>query len=110
MVQVQITNTSTTKKLDYRGWMESFSSMQGITAKLTDENDNRYTTINFSGAVTIKGATSKDSIYPGKSIVDAIVFEIPIENSKQLYLTLAAKGCQQDGEFRFEIPRGLIKR
>ena len=110
MVKVQITNTSSTKKLDYRGWMESLSSMQGITAKLTDENENRYKTISFPASASIKGATSKDSIYPGKSIVDAIVFEIPIENAKQLFLTLAAKGCQQDGEFRFEIPKAMIKR
>lgn len=110
MVKVQITNTSSTKKLDYQGWMESLSSMQGITAVLTDENDNRYKKVNFSGALSVKGATSKDSIYPGKSIVDAIVFEIPIENAKQLFLTLAAKGCQQDGEFRFEIPKAMIKR
>lgn len=110
MVKVQITNTSSTKKLDYRGWMESLSNLQGITAKLTDENENRYKTISFPASSSIKGATSKDSIYPGKSIVDAIVFEIPIENAKQLFLTLAAKGCQQDGEFRFEIPKAMIKR
>ena len=110
MVKVQITNTSSTKKLDYRGWMESLSNLQGITAKLTDENENRNKTISFPASASIKGATSKDSIYPGKSIVDAIVFEIPIENAKQLFLTLAAKGCQQDGEFRFEIPKAMIQR
>ncbi len=109
-VRVQITNTSTTKKLDYRGWMASLSSMSGITAKLTDENDNRYKVIDFSSSVRVKGASTNDSIYPGKSLDDAIVFEVPVENAKQLFLTLAGKGCQQDGEFRFEIPRAMIKR
>jgi hypothetical protein len=109
-IRLQITNTSTTKKLDYLGWMADFSALTGITAKLADENENNYRKITFGGTIKVKGAKSADSIYPGKSIEDAIVFELPIDSAQKLMLTLSGKGIGEDGEFRFEIPRSIIKR
>jgi hypothetical protein len=109
-VRLQITNGSTTKKLDYQGWMADFAAITGITAELTDENKNNYRKVTFGALVKVKGASSSDSIYPGKSLDDAIVFELPVENAQKLLLTLSGKGVGEDGEFRFEIPRTMIKQ
>jgi DNA-directed RNA polymerase subunit RPC12/RpoP len=109
-IRIRVTNNSKTKKLDYRGWMADFASIAGITAKLTDENDNNYRMVNFSSAVTVKGAKPTESIYPEKFHDDAIVFELPVDGAQKLSLTLSGKGCGQDGEYRFEIPQSQVKR
>ena len=70
----------------------------------------RYRGILFSATTTVKNATTNESIYPGKSITDAVVFELPIDGAKYLNLKLSAKGCKEDGEFRFRIPIEMIRR
>jgi hypothetical protein len=109
-IRIQVTNGSKNKKLDYRGWMADFASMSGITAKLTDENENNYRMIDFSSSVTVQGAKPSESIYPEKTHDDAIVFELPIENAQRLFLKLSGKGCGQDGEYLFEIPHTMLNR
>jgi hypothetical protein len=109
-IRVEITNTSTGKKLDYLGWMASFASASGITAKLTDENENDYRMSYFPASTSVKGAKTSESIYPGKTHEDAIVFERPVDSAQRLMLTLSGKGLGQDGEFRFEIPRSRIQQ
>ena len=109
-VWLEITNTTTNKKIDYQGWMSSFASMMDIDAVLTDNNDNRYRGISFGATSVVKDAKTNESIYPGKSIADAVVFELPIDGAEYLDLKLSAKGCKEDGEFKFRIPAEMIKR
>jgi len=109
-VWLNITNTSSNKKIDYQGWMSDYASLRDIDADLTDDNDNRYRGISFSATTTVKDAQTNESIYPGKSITDAVVFEIPIDGVKHLDLRLSAKGCKEDGEFRFRIPVDMVQR
>jgi len=109
-IWLTITNTTSNKKIDYQGWMSDFASLMDIDAELKDDNDNRYRGISFSATTTVKNATTNESIYPGKSITDAVVFELPIEGAKYLNLKLSAKGCKEDGEFRFRIPVEMIQR
>ncbi len=97
-VWLKITNTSTNKKIDYQGWMSDFASLMDIDAELTDDNDNRYRGVSFNATTTVKDAKTNESIYPGKSITDAVVFELPIDGAKYLDLKLSAKGCKEDGE------------
>ena len=106
-VWLEIANTSTNKKIDYQGWMSMYASLRDIDAVLTDNNENRYRGISFSTAA-VKNATTNDSIYPGKSITDAIVFELPVDGADYLDLTLAANGCGEEGEFKFRIPIAMI--
>ena len=70
----------------------------------------KITKVKFSSTLSVLNADNNTSIYPGKSINDAVVFEEPIEDVKYLRLKLAAKGCGEDGEFRFQIPSQMIKR
>jgi len=108
-VWIEITNTSEKKKIDYSGWMSDFASLRDIDAELTDDSDNRYRSSRFSGLLKVRDTETNTSIYPGKSIQDAVVFEPPIDGAKYLHLKLSAKGCGEKGEFRFEIPSESIQ-
>ncbi len=110
MIWLEITNTTTNKKIDYQGWMSTYASLSDINAVLTDNNDNRYRGISFSATSVVKDAKTNESIYPGKSIADAVVFELPIDGAEYLDLKLSAKGCKEDGEFKFRIPIEMVKR
>lgn len=108
-VWLKISNTTTNKKIDYLGWMSDSASFLDIDAELTDDADNRYRGVSFGGMTAVKGADTSGSIYPGKSISDAVVFEPPIDGAKYLDLKLSAKGCREEGEFRFRIPAEMIQ-
>lgn len=108
-VWLEISNTSERKKIDYRGWMDDYASLLDIDAEITDDVENRYRPIQFSATLKVKDTETNTSIYPGKSIKDAVVFEKPIEGVQFLRLKLSAKGCSENGEFRFEIPKEMIR-
>ena len=90
--------------------MSSYASLRAIDAELTDNDGNRYRGVSFSAPSVVKDAKTNESIYPGKSIVDAVVFELPIDGAEYLDLKLSAKGCKEDGEFRFRIPAEMINQ
>lgn len=110
IVRFSIRNNDPNKKVNYRGWMSDFASLSGITASLQDEHGNRYKFITAPAMYEVKNAESKESIYPGKTISDAVVFETPVASSNKLFLTLSAKGCEEEGEFNFEISRSFLER
>lgn len=108
-IYVELTNTSQSKKIDYRGWMNDYARLLDLDAELTDNHDNDYRKVNFGGLLTVKGVSNDSSIYPGKTLKDAIVFEEPVPGIELLRVKLSAKGMGQDGEFRFEIPASMIR-
>lgn len=110
IVWLNITNVTSNKKVDYRGYMGDFSSLAGIRAELTDENGNSYRAITFGAGTKVRDAETSTSIYPGKSIRDAVVFELPIDGAKFLHLELSGQAFAEDGTFRFEIPASMIQR
>lgn len=110
LIRITIANTSKTKKIDYEGWMSPFASIKDIEATLTDDAGNNYRMADFGATVQVKDASMDNSIYPGKSTKDVVVFERPIDGAKYLDLTLSAEGCREDGKFRFRIPVEMIKR
>ncbi|MEJ7593291.1 MAG: hypothetical protein WKF77_17240 [Planctomycetaceae bacterium] len=107
-VYIELTNTSENKKIDYDGWMSRNASLMDIDADLTDNHDNDYRKISFGYSTEVKGMTTTASIYPGKSIYDAIVFEEPVPDFEMLRLKLSAKAFSEEGEFRIEIPASMI--
>jgi hypothetical protein len=109
LVRLKIENTSQRKKLDYSGWMSDWASLRDIEAELTDDADNRYRKINF-GTSHVVGAEPAGSIYPNKSLSDAIVFEMPIDGVEYLRLRLTGNAVGEEGEFRFQIPASMIER
>jgi hypothetical protein len=108
LIRLNIRNESDNKKIDYHGWTDSFASLLDIDATLMDDAGNEYRPVTFGGTTVVKDAQSKGSIYPGKVLSDALVFERPIDGAKHLRLTLAGKAFDEDGDIRFEIPAEMI--
>jgi hypothetical protein len=102
-IGLRITNRGATSKIDYQGWQGNniFSSY----AQLTDDIGNRYKRIDFGFATKVVGQVKSDSIYPGKSLEEALVFEAPVEAAKYLNLELPAKNIGEKGTIRLRIPR-----
>ena len=80
-------------------------------ATLTDDNENNYKRVGFGSSSTpVGGIQIIESIYPGKSITDVLVYEMPVDAAKWLRLKLPAQNFKGDGMLRFEIPASMIKR
>ena len=103
-ITLRITNTDSARKIDYRGWQSNtFMS----DSKLTDNVGNRYKSINFGFGDDIVGQVRSESIYPGKSVDDLLVFEVPIDAAKSLNLELPASNVGETGQIRFLISREM---
>lgn len=111
LIKLRVSNESQRKKIDFRSWMSDFPSLlDGPAAKLTDESENRYRQIRFGATSRVVGTESSASIYPGKSIEDAVVFEPPVEGAETLRLVLSAKLFGAEGAIRFESPASELQR
>ena len=98
-IWLTITNISSNKKIDYQGWMSDYASLLDIDAELTDDNENRYRGVSFGAGTVVKDANTNESIYPGKSIKDAIVLELPIDGAKHLDLPLLQRDAKNLANF-----------
>jgi hypothetical protein len=109
-VVVKITNHHKTKRLDYRGWAESFS-FNKANARLTDEHGNSYKLIHFGIGSRIDGQVHQTAtIDPGSSITDRLVFEKPLDISEELTISLPLGAIQgQSGEVRGLLPRDFSR-
>jgi hypothetical protein len=108
-IQLEVKNLSETKKVDYRTWGGG-SVFFGTRIGLTDNFDNRYKLVNFGFGSEVVGAVESESVYPGKSITDVIVFEKPIEKVEFLNLELPAEQFGGSGMLRIRIPASMIRR
>lgn len=81
-IELLIENRTSVNKINYRG-QPRFRSRQ-----LTDDIQNQYLPISFAVGLYVNGQYSNESIYPGKSLRDLFVFEVPVEGAKQLILNI----------------------
>jgi len=109
-ISVEVSNTSTGKKIDFRSWQAERMEFDGVFAALTDNNENTYKRINFGAGTKISGSVGDDSIYPGKSVTDILVFEKPVDTAKLFHLELPGKNFNSEGILRFEIPATMISQ
>jgi hypothetical protein len=110
MVALTIENTSTTQKIDFRGFAVNDFGLSDA-ATLEDNHGNFYRRVGFGYTDYPKGQVrAAESIYPGKSLTDLLVFEVPIDKAESLVLELPAKtvGADWATNFRFQIPASMI--
>jgi len=109
-VNVEVLNTSATKKANYETWRGKPFSIDRDTATMTDNFGNTLKRINFGFGTEVDGAVDgAESIYPGKLLSDILVFEAPIDGSEWLRLELPAQNFGGSGNIRFEIPSDMFK-
>lgn len=109
IIQVEVTNVSETKKVDYKTWGGRALAF-GTKCTLVDNFGNRYKIISFGISDMVVGAIDSESIYPGKSIQDVLVFEAPVSKAEYLNLELSASQFGGDGMLRIRIPASMIQR
>ena len=108
-IEIEIKNLSETKKLNYRSWGADTPVFDRASPILTDNFDNQYKGVKFGIATKVVGSVSSESVYPGKSISDVIVFEEPIGKVEHLNLELPASNFGGAGMLRLRIPVSMIK-
>lgn len=103
-IALTITNTGTTKKLDYATWRGAMFETGRTAATLTDELGNSYRRIRFSETGQIVGASKNhDSVYPGQSIKDVLIFEAPVAAAKELRLELPGANVGGEDSIRLKL-------
>jgi len=109
-IEIQLTNLSHSKKIEYHSWLGRDISFGRDFAALEDNFDNTYKRISFGFGTEVIGHTESESIYPGKSLSDVLVFELPVDAVEYLNLELPGKNVGGSGMFRLRIPAKMIRR
>jgi len=109
-ITVEVSNLSTGKKIDFSTWQGETMGFDAAFASLSDDNENTYKRINFGAAAKVIGSVDNESIYPGKTVADILVFEKPEDTVKWLHLELPAKNFKGEGVIRFQIPASMISK
>jgi len=109
-IHIELTNQSQSRKVEYRSWLGSDVSFSRDYATVGDNFGNTYKRISFGLGTDIIGHTESESIYPGKSLGDVLVFEVPVAAAEYLSLELPAKNFGGEGMLRLRIPGEMIKR
>lgn len=105
-ITVQISNLSSTRKIDYRTWgSDSTRIIQEGCATLKDEHGNKYKRITFGLFRLPVGRTESETIYPGKSVTDILIFEEPVDKAKHLTVTLPLENVGGAGFADLELNR-----
>ena len=103
-IGLRISNLGAASKVDYQGWQGNSLSSD---ATLADDVGNHYKGVEFGISTQIVGQLRSESIYPGKSVEEVLVFEAPVEAARYLNLELPAKNVGEKGTIRLRIPRNF---
>lgn len=108
-IRLKLINRSDSKKVSYQSWMGGELSFTRDSASLTDNFGNSYKRITFGYGTEVVDHTESASLYPGKTLVDVLVFEPPVEAAEHLDLELPGGNIGGDGFLRIRIPRSMFK-
>jgi hypothetical protein len=109
-INIEMKNLSRSSKIEYSSWQGRDMAFSRDYATLQDNFGNGYKRISFGFGMDIVGQTQSDSIYPGKSLADVLVFELPVDTAEYLNLELPAKNFGGEGMLRLRIPANMIQR
>ena len=101
VITVTVKNNSATRKYDYMTWRgNAFAD-----GTLSDDIGNSYKQID-KGMEGPVGSAGDQSIYPGKTLTDVLVFELPVAGAKTLTLELPGGNVHVQGSAKFQIRIG----
>src|SRR5262249_883913 len=101
-------NSTSPKVLNYQGWAAPPQNRK--TPRLTDDLGNSYGGGKFAWGYEPLFYTARDSIPPGKTILDALVFKTPVAEAKHLTLELPVCAFGREGApVRFRIQTSDVR-
>lgn len=106
MVTVLVKNTSESSKIDYSSW--NYDSKGGVK----DNFQNVYASAESPMFATRKpaGNVIKQTLYPGESVSDVLVFERPVDGVEFLDVQLSAVHVGGRGVLKIRCPASMIER
>ena len=108
-VLIEVSNLDPNRKLDFKTLAGSHFSLTRDKALLQDNFGNRYRGIDFGFSALPEFRTEEESVYPGQTIRDQLVFEEPVAKATHLDLEIPGKNVGQEGFFRFRIPAKAVR-
>jgi hypothetical protein len=109
MVAVQLKNVSGKRKSEYRTWVPDLDAAESV-ARLTDDRGAELKRVTFGFGNNVQDRTVLDTLTPGKTITDRLVFEVPDPDASHLDLDLPGANCGVPGTYRFRIESRDINR
>jgi hypothetical protein len=104
-----VKNSSATKKYDYPGWPRSQLLEPNEPTIMTDEFGNDYRPYpRMAEIAPVEGASGDSEIYPGKEIIDTVLFKPPVDAARTLRIQLSGSTVGLAAPICFEIPRSAI--
>jgi hypothetical protein len=108
VIRLRIGNAGQTRKIDYESWGDNSQLFDRHVPSLWDNFDNSYRRATFDLGTRVQGQVSSESIHPGTSVEDVLVFEQPLDRISYLRLELPASAFGGKGQLRFQIPNDVI--
>jgi hypothetical protein len=109
MVAVNVKNVSGKRKSEYSTWVPDLESAKAV-ARLVDDHGAELKRVTFGFGNNVKDRTVLDTLTPGKTITDLLVFELPDPDAAYLDLDLPGANCGVPGTYRFRIDAKAINR
>ena len=100
-VHFRVSNGTANKIISYRAWGRD----AGLNDKVVDEFDNRYS---FWPPSTDDPETFRSRIEPGMTFEHLFGFDVPLEQSKEIRVTLSGSNIGQKGTIAYKLPRSFF--
>lgn len=93
----------------YEPWADLAGSPSKHPPTLTDNQDRTYSQKTFDPGWKVVGRKDGDALNPGHQVKEVLVYPVPARSVEHLRLKLPASAFGLPGEFRFQIPRSMIR-
>lgn len=97
------------QQLPYDPWADRAGAPSNHPAILTDNKDRTYNQKTFDAGREVVGRADAKPLTPGHQVKEVLVFPVPPTDVEYLRLKLPASAFGLSGEFRFQLPRGMIQ-
>jgi hypothetical protein len=98
-VKLRLRNMSGVQKTTYSTWQGADFAIGRDFATATDNFGNVLKRVDFGFATEIAGGVKRsESIYPGKSLDDILVFEHPVDRTTSVKIELPKKNIEAEGD------------
>jgi hypothetical protein len=108
VIRLRIGNAGQTRKIEYESWGDTSQLFDRHVPILKDNFNNNYRRMSFDLGTRVQEQLSSESIHPGMSVDDVLVFEQPLDRISYLRLELPASAFGGKGQLRFQIPNDVI--
>jgi hypothetical protein len=106
VVKLEIDNQGT-NRVDYQGWGTTEPVNDAVPPLMTDSNGKAYKRQTFGPGAALEGMVLAESIQPGKTLSDVVVFDMPDDSGMFVRIELSATNLGKPGKVRLEIPKAL---